>query len=227
MKMKKKVTYLISFALVAGGAILAYHNVLKFVNENKILKQVIGRLEADSRIAEVLVTDVHYDEVNQKSFTTIKFLEYDAKQKPLRPKYFTFAGNIIQFQSLVIRFDDLRIRMGTPLKGKSAYIFWKVFMLDGSNTQEYEITKMKNVPRGYQVGEIANSFERKLWEKVWDAGYTFDSVGWLGIKNAQIEAPGTMFIPGTLYTVKIEHDGGMRIDAQQLPAILKGEQIPE
>ena len=100
-------------------------------------------------------------------------------------------------------------------------------MLDGSNTQEYEITKMKNVPRGYQVGEITNSFERKLWEKFWDYALNASEAEKMGIKNAQIEAPGTMFIPGTLYTVKIEHDGGMRIDAQQLPAILKGEQIPE
>ena len=47
----------------------------------------------------------------------------------------------------------------------------------------------------------------------------------MGIKNAQIEAPGTVFIPGTLYTIKIEHDGGLRIDAQPLPEILKGETI--
>ncbi len=32
------------------------------------------------------------------------------------------------------------------------------------------------------------------------------------IKNAQIEAPGTMFVPGNLYTIKIEHDGGLRIE---------------
>ena len=225
--MKKKVIYIIVVILVATGAILIYRNVLKFVNENNILKQVIERLEADSRIAEVLVTDVHYDEAKKKNFTTIKFLEYDAQQNPLQPEYFTFSGNIIQFQSLVIRFDDFRIRAGNPLKGKSVYIFWKVFMLDGSNTQEYEITKMKDVPRGYQVGEVANAFERKLWEKFWDYALNTSEAEKMGIKNAQIEAPGTMFIPGTIYTVKIEHDGGMRIDAQQLPAILKGEQIPE
>ena len=45
------------------------------------------------------------------------------------------------------------------------------------------------------------------------------------IKNTQIEAPGTMFIPGMLYTIKIEHDGGMRIDATKIPDILKGEKI--
>ena len=47
----------------------------------------------------------------------------------------------------------------------------------------------------------------------------------LGIKNAQIEAPGTKFMPGILYTLKIEHDGGIRIDTLEIPAILKGEKI--
>jgi hypothetical protein len=37
----------------------------------------------------------------------------------------------------------------------------------------------------------------------------------MGIKNAQIEAPGTKFVPGLIYTIKIEHDGGLRIDADR------------
>ena len=49
----------------------------------------------------------------------------------------------------------------------------------------------------------------------------------LGIKNAQIEAPGTKFLPGYLYTLKIEHDGGLRIDTSTIPPIMRGEIIPE
>jgi len=30
-----------------------------------------------------------------------------------------------------------------------------------------------------------------------------------------------------LYKIKIEHDGGIRIDVSELPLILKGEKIPE
>ena len=110
---------------------LAYQFVAKYLHENAVLKQIIERLQADSRIAEVLVTGVNFDEKINKTYTTIKFLEYDTKGRPLEPKYFTFAGNIIQFQSLVIRFDDIYIRQKDRLRGKSAYLFWKVFMLDG------------------------------------------------------------------------------------------------
>lgn len=201
------------------------HLYLKHTCETRTLKAVIKRLEADSRIAEVLVTGVNYDEQSKKVNTTIKFLEYDTEGNPLLPRYFTFSGNVIQFQSLVIRFDDIHIRKGDKLKGKSAYLFWKVFMLDGANTQEYEITKAYTIAQGYKIGKEHNSFEGKLWEKFWMYALSSEERKKAGIKNAQIEAPGTIFIPGVLYTIKIEHDGGMRIDSSPLPHILSGEKI--
>ena len=213
--------------LVLAAAFLIARFYFIRIHEDKILKEIISRLEADSRIAEVLVTGVNYDEKRDKRYTTIKFLEYDAKGNPLQPRYFTFSGNIIQFQSLVIRFDDIYIRSGDKLRGKSAYLFWKAFVLDGPNTQECEITKVYEVPDGYKLENKKDPFEEELWKKFWK--YALDSMEAkkLGIKNAQIEAPGTVFIPGMLYTIKIEHDGGMRIDASTLPPILKGELIPK
>ncbi len=204
---------------------LTYRWFFQYQRENAILRKVIARLEADSRAAEVLVTGVNYDEQKQKALTTIKFLEYDAKGKPLTPKYFTFSGNIIQFQALVIRFDDIHIRQADRLRGKSAYIFWKVFMLDGQNTQEYEITHFNAIPDGYKIAEENNPFEQRIWEKFWQYALNPKRGEEKGIKNAQIEAPGTMFIPGVLYTIKIEHDGGLRIDSTQLSPILRGEKL--
>lgn len=222
----KKIINIFLAVVVCIAAFYAYDFLAKYINENKVLKQVISRLQADSRIAEVLVSKVEFDEKTQKNLTTIKFLEYDIGGRPIEPKYFTFAGNIIQFQSLVIRFDDLHVKNKDKLKGRSAYLFWKVFLLDGENTQEYEITKIKEVPLGYRIDNLSSVFERKLWENFWQEALNPDQAKKLGIKNAQIEAPGTMFIPGTIYTIKIEHDGGIRIDAQPLPGILRGESIP-
>lgn len=192
---------------------------------NKILRQIASRLEADSRIAEALVTGVNFNEKTEKNETTIKFLEYGVDSKPLEPKYFTFSGNIIQFQSLVIRFDDRYVEKADRLKGKSIYLFWKVFMLDGLNTTEYEISKLNEVPEGYNVGKSA--YERELWKKFWHYALSQKGRAASGVKSAQIEAPGTVFIPGILYTLKIEHDGGIRIDTSEIPKVLRGETIPE
>ena len=223
--MKKIIRYILVIVLIAVALSFAVKFYLQYANENRVLKEVISRLEADSRVAEVLVTGVNYNDRENKVYTTIKFLEYDVNEKPLTPRYVTFSGNIIQFQSLVMRFDDMYIRSGDKLRNKSAYIFWKAFMLDGSNTQEYEITKINEIPEGYRAGDGKNTFESKLWEKFWKYALDPKESGKTGIKNAQIEAPGTMFIPGVIYTIRIEHDGGMRIDASPLPGILRGEQI--
>jgi hypothetical protein len=201
--------------------------VRRIVYEQEILKDVIARLQADSRIAEVLVTGVNFDEKTQQTFTTIKFLEYGAQGEPLEPKYFTFSGNIIQFQSLVIRFEDNYIRNADRLKGKSVYLFLKAFMLDGKNTQQFDITAINEIPAGYKLKGKTDPFEEKLWQSFWAYALDPKKAQQSGVKNAQIEAPGTMFVPGNLYTVKIEHDGGMRIDVTKLSPILKGEKIPK
>ncbi len=201
--------------------IIAY----KFVFEFLMMRQIIHNLKAESRIAEVLVTDSSLDEYTRKYTTTIKFLEYDVKGHPLKPKYFTFKGNLIQFQTLVVRFDDKYIEQGNRMKGKSIYLFLKAFVLDGKNTEEMVIAPANEIPQGYRVGETANYFEKEVWQRFWK--YALDPVerSRRGIKNAQIEAPGSVFIPGTIYTLLIEHDGGIRIDARPIPEILKDQKI--
>jgi hypothetical protein len=215
------------FNVMALGLVLVIGwFIYKSMHENAVLNEIIGRLQADSRIAEVLVTGVNFDEKSQQTFTTIKFLEYDDQGVPLDPKYFTFSGNIIQFQSLVIRFADIYVRKGDHLKGKSAYIFLKAFMLDGKNTQEFDITPVNSIPAGYKL-KGNDPLEKTLWESFWSFALDPKRAQQSGVKNAQIEAPGTMFVPGILYTIKIEHDGGMRIDTTRLSPILKGEKLPE
>ena len=225
--MKNPAKSFLMFLLYAAIAALIAHLILGYIHRNRVLNEVIARLLADTRTAEVLVTGVNYDETAKKTYTTIKFLEYDVKGMPLKPKYFTFAGNIIQFQSLVIRFDDARVMRGDKLQGKSAYLFWKVFMLDGADTQEFEITKLSEVPEGYRFETKKGAYEEKLWSKFWKYALDPKESDKLGVKNAQIEAPGVMFIPGMVYTIKIENDGGLRIDSTPIPTVLRGEKILE
>ena len=200
--------------------------IANYIHEKTILNQVIARLKADSRTAQVMVTKVEHDQNSNKNLTTIKFLEYDAQGKPLKPKYFTFSGNIIQFQALVIRFNDDFVERGDRLRGKSAYIFWKAFMLDGPHTEEFMITPLRTIPDGYKISGGKDSFERNLWHSFWRYALDRKHAARQGIKNAQIEAPGAAFVPGEIYTIKIEHNGGLRIDAAPMPDIVRGEKIP-
>lgn len=222
----RKIKYLTVFILVIALGFIFYHFGIRYFIENQILRQVISRLTADSRVAQVVVAGVKHDIFTNRDFTTIKFVEFDVKGKALAPKYFTFSGNLIQFQSLVIRFSDAYVEAGDRLRGKSIYLFWKIFMLDGKNTEVFDLASINEVPKGYKISNSRNRFEEKIWKYFWK--YALSSKAGLskGIKNAQIEAPGTKFVPGIIYTIKIEHDGGLRIDTSEIPEILKGEKIP-
>jgi hypothetical protein len=202
-----------------------FRTVMNFLDQKRALEEIITRLSANTRIAQVIVSDVRFNPITQKHMTTIKFLEYDSLKHPMEPKYFSFTGNLIQFQSLVVRFDDIHVKNADALRGKSAYLFWKVFVLDGANTQEYVITPIHEIPGGYKAPGARNRFEDAVWGEFWDIVLDPKKANQRGIKNAQIEAPGTKFVPGLLYTIKIEHNGGMRIDTSEIPDVLKGEKV--
>ena len=225
MKWLPRIKNIVVIVVVLIVGAQGYSFINSKLMENKVLKQVIERLEADSRVAEVLVTNVRYDEKLKKPITTIKFLEYDVQGQPLEPKYFDFSGNIIQFQSLVIRFDDKHVRNAHRLKGKSAFLFWKVFMLDGKDTQEYALTSVNTIPAGYKIEEPQGVYEKTMWEEFWALAFDEEERKAKGVKNVQIEAPGTVFIPGYIYTINIEHDGGLRIDTTPISPILSGERV--
>jgi hypothetical protein len=194
-------------------------------NQEHVYQQMIARLQAESRVAQVLVTAVNYDEKTGRNMTTIKFVEDDSTGQPLAPKYFTFSGNLIQFQSLVVRFQDKFVVAGDRFRGRSVYLFWKVFMLDGANTQEFPITQVDEIPSGYKIPSKTSGFENRFWKNFWRFAFDEDMAQHAGVKSVQIEAPGIIFIPGYVYTIHIEHDGGLRIDAKPVEAILRGEKI--
>lgn len=207
-------------ALLLAVLLVAFVGYFKF-REFLLFRNILQHLRAESRAAEVLVVGSSVDEFTRTYATTIKFLEYDVKGRPLKPKYFTFKGNLIQFQTLVVRFDDRYVEEGHRMKGKSIYLFLKAFVLDGPRTQEFEITPLREVPGGYRVGDPPSAFEKEIWARFWSYALDPEARKRMGVKSAQIEAPGSVFVPGTIYTLFIEHDGGLRIDTRPIPEILK------
>ena len=205
-------------------AMAAFWLIWRF-NQEHVYQQMLARLQAESRAAQVLVTAVNYDEKIHRNMTTIKFVEQDSTGHALAPKYFTFSGNLIQFQSLVVRFEDRFVAAGDRFKGRSVYLFWKVFMLDGPRTQEFPITQVDEIPGGYKIPGRASGFENRFWKDFWRFAFDEEKAKNAGVKSVQIEAPGVVFIPGYLYTIHIEHDGGLRIDAKPVEEILRGEKI--
>lgn len=196
--------------------------------EVEALRQIVSRLTAEERVAEVWVKEYVKDDRGKPIKITIKILEKRDNGNPLNPIYCTFSlSDIIHFEALVIRLNDEIVMNG---KGKSIYLFRRAFALDdsGNTYEKCDINRPMEVPEGYKIentsGEIS-VIERKYWRKFWEYALDNKKRDAAGVKNAQIEAPATRFVPNTIYRIILEHDGGLRIEATPIPDILKGERV--
>jgi hypothetical protein len=196
--------------------------------EVEVLKEMVARLTAERRVADVWVEDYRRDEDGNPTQVRLKILEYRGKDKPLDPVFCTFSVNdVIHFEALVIRLNDELIKEG---KGKSIYLFRRAFALDdkGKTYESCEINKPMEVPGGYSLKSDdpqVNEIEGKYWKSFWVYALDEQSRKKAGVKNAQIEAPATRFVPDKIYRMILENDGGLRIQASPVPEILKGEHL--
>jgi hypothetical protein len=211
------------FIVICLG-VAAFWVIWRF-DQERVYRQMLERLQAESRAGQVLVTAVKEDEATHRRLTTIKFVEQDTAGRSMPPKYFTFSGNLIQFQSLVVRFEDKFVAAGDRFRGRSIYLFWKVFVLDGARTREFPITQVNEIPGGYKIPGRSGYFENRFWRDFWQYAFDEAKANGAGVKSVQVEAPGAVFVPGYLYTIHLEHNGGLRIDARPVEPILRGEKI--
>ena len=96
----------------------------------------------DAKTFEKLSADTTFVNLNCKQLDSslIEGLT-EAPSKPLSDGVLVISANTVvlcndvQFQSLVIRFNDNLVKKGDKLKGKSAYLFMKAFVLDPNDLQ--------------------------------------------------------------------------------------------
>jgi hypothetical protein len=194
--------------------------------EVEVLKQVVGRLTAEERVAEVLVEDYQKDPTGKAPRIKLKILEFDTAGQPLKPVYCTFSANdVIHFEALVIRLDERLVMEG---QGKSVYLFRRAFALDehGNTYESCDINRPNEIPGGYSLGSAdpkVAEVEQRFWKSFWVFALDEKRRQEAGIRNAQLEAPATRFVPDMIYKLYLEHDGGLHIDASPVPAILKGQ----
>lgn len=214
----KLIAIALALALVGGIAFYLYKDFTQDPTDSKIARTIASRLKTTTRKADLLVTDVTYDEKVGKVLTSVKYMEYDVKNIPLDPIYFQLDGNIIQIQSLVITLTDEGEETLKIFKDKNAYIFWKAFLPDGKTTKTVELTELNAIPAGYKLKGVESEKEKELWTSFWKYAIDPDKADNIVIRNTRIAAPGKIFIPGTLYRVRMESDGNLVVDSAFLPS---------
>lgn len=187
------------------------------------LKRVVERLTSERRIAEVVQVDARPDPTTGQVVRTLRFVEYDRTGQPMMPRYLRVVGDEVYFDALVIKFQDDFVAAGDALRGQSIYLFRRVFgdqqrPVDGEPIDE--AAPSGGIPSVYRVDPQPNPYELDLWHRFWEYANDPEMAARQGVRVVQGEAAYMRILPGRIYTLTIEADGGINIAAKPVPPVL-------
>ena len=201
----------------------AAEKLRKSEQRNAQLRQVIGRLKAEKRVADVIVTERTLGPNGQPETTTLLFVEYGRDGSPLPSKRFTVRGNVAHIDAMVVKFDGRYVEENDPLRGHSVALFTRLYGEDQAPEAAFRIDSPGQAPAVYRGPADPNqaAFEKQLWANFWkladDAAYRKQ----MGVRVAQGEGVWCPFQPDRLYTLTLESDGGLNITSEPLKGIYR------
>jgi len=182
------------------------------------LRQIVQRLEAERRVADVIVTD-------QKTIdgflrTSILFVEYARDGTSLPPKRFTVEGKTVHLDAMVIKFDGKFVEQNDPLRGHSIALFTRLYGDRQTPADGFTVDEPGQVPGIYKTTEPELSeFEKELWQNFWRLADDPSYRAAMGVRTAQGEGVWRPFEPDRLYTITLESNGGLNIRSEPLRGI--------
>lgn len=216
-------------ALVAGGSavLLVYHDRggdrhlrQEAERKNEQLKQVIQRLSAERRMADVVVTEQKTDA--GRTNTTLLFVEYSRDGSTLPARRFTIDGDVAYVDAMVIKFDGKFVQDNDPLRGRSIALFTRLYAENQPPEKGFRIDEPNQIPDVYRGADpYVMDFERELWANFWKLADDETYRKEMGVRVAQGEAVWTRFQPDRLYTLTLESNGGLNITSAPLKGIYR------
>jgi hypothetical protein len=218
-------------ALVFGGSagiwyyqdqFAAARKIKQLEVEKKALEQVVKRLNDESRVAEILVTEQKPDPATGALMTTLLFVEYTKGDQSLPPKSFTVEGKHAHVDAMVIKFEHDFVTKGDPLRGHSIALFTRIYGDKQPPANAWQIDRSGDVPEIYRDADPRiTEFEQNLWRDFWrlaeDESYRKEK----GVRVATGQGVWGMFEPGKLYRITLETDGGLNLTSTKIPGIYK------
>ena len=210
--------------VLSAAAVVSRHQfadgrqIAQLQADNQVLQDVVSRLTAERRVADVLVTG--QKTVGGVLTTDLLFVEYGKDEQELAPKRFAVEGDVVHVGALVIKFDREFVKSGDDLRGKSIALFTRLYGDHQAPADAFPIDPPGQVPAIYRAADPAVSkFERGLWADFWKLADDPDYAASKGVRVANAQSVWGMFKPGRLYTLTLEADGGLSLKVQKLKGI--------
>ena len=228
---KTRLGWLVLCALVGGasggyfGFYLPYHSRQR-EQERRIetLQRVVERLTSERRIAQVAAVSRSIDPATGYPSLNLQFVEFDHAGRAMPPRHFYVLGDVVYFDALVIKFENDYVAAGDALRGRSIYLFRRVFGEKQAPETGEPIDDSgfsgTGIPDVYRVAEAPSAYEVELWSNFWRYANDPEAAKAAGVRVVQGEAVYTKILLERIYTLTIEADGGINIVANRLPPAL-------
>lgn len=222
-----KLVLLVGFVAAGSVGVYVYHThssveaqLEREQQRTAELRQIVQRLTAERRVADVMVTD--QKTVNGVVRTSIVFVEYGKNDVALPAKRFTVEGKMIHIDAMVVKFDGKFVEQNDPLRGHSIALFTRLYGDNQTPAEGFPIDQPGQVPDVYRDDDPkVRDFQQELWQNFWrladDPAYRNE----MGVRIAQGEGPWRPFEPDHLYTLTLESNGGLDIRSEPLKSIYR------
>jgi hypothetical protein len=178
------------------------------------LQQVVQRLTAEKRVAEIVVTERRADPSDGTPVLSLLFVEYARDGSTLPPRQFVVRGEQVHIDGLVVEFDGELVKAGDPLRGHSIILFEKIY---GSAQRPGEGTPIDapgRIPDLYALSDPSlKKFETDLWDNFWKLAADENLRREKGVKLANGKSVYGPFVPDRLYTITLDASGKMSCEA--------------
>ncbi len=171
------------------------------------LRQVIGRLKTERRIARFVITD--QKPVNAVLKTTLLFMEYRRDGSSLPPRQFIVDGDEIHFDAEVVKFNDQYVEANDPLRGQPILLMLRLYGADQAPSAGFPIDQPGSIPDIYRGSDpAAPQFEQQIWNNFWKLFNDRAARETQGIRGLHGEGLWGRFELGHEYTIDLRPDGG-------------------
>jgi hypothetical protein len=215
--------------VVATGGLWLYVNsnddrdriIEEQARQIETLENIATRLQAERRVADILVTGQQRDSEGALH-TTLLFVEYGRDGEPLAPKRFEVVGDRVHVETQLIKFERHFVREGDPLRGKSLVLFSSIYGSATPPEKGLPVDEPGRAPKVYRGADPRQSeYEQELWREFWKLMSDTQYANSKGVRVAQGETVWGIFEPDKLYTITLESAGGLSLTNEPLKPIFR------
>jgi hypothetical protein len=179
------------------------------------LAEMVDRLSSEQRVAVCQILSQKTDpDTGKTASTELMFQEVDADGLPIpsRPaRRLTVKGDIVYVDALVIQFEEDLVAAGDETRGKTVYLFRRLFGEHQAPSQGFPLDEPDQIPAAYRPSGDLDPLIAELWRDFWKLSNDPDGCRRRGVKVMHGQAAYFKARYGNVYTLQIEADGGMNV----------------